>query len=356
MSHGLAHRNAMVFHGKTPWHGWGLAIGPDTARGTWQDLVALCADLGHLVVVEPLYRADGSIVTDAQLSVNGNTGRPHGTVGKSWTPIQTADAMAISERLVATGRATWETAASLDNGSRVFSCIKLSVTAEPIKGDTVETYILNCVGHDGYHSHTLCATGVRVVCANTERMALKGAHGRTLRVRHTKNADALMQDAHEIIDHATADALATAEIWTALGKASATEAQLRAYVRAVLPQLRSAAKAAEEKRAAELAAADGAATFAALLARPANIDAELSAQGVVDRTVSRVEDRIVELFESGAGTEIPGVRGSAWGAYNAMTEYLTHERGKDPGLRFLAAATDDVSARAIDVAQKMFLG
>ena len=40
-----------------------------------------------------------------------------------------------------------------------------------------------------------------------------------------------------------------------------------------------------------------------------------------------VRDKLTELFQSGAGTEIPGVRGTAWGALQAVTEYNTHWRG-----------------------------
>lgn len=35
----------------------------------------------------------------------------------------------------------------------------------------------------------------------------------------------------------------------------------------------------------------------------------------------RSYDALTSLFETGKGTDIPGVRGTAWGAYNAITEY-----------------------------------
>ena len=35
---------------------------------------------------------------------------------------------------------------------------------------------------------------------------------------------------------------------------------------------------------------------------------------------------IIDLFENGAGQEIKGVAGTAWAAYNAITEYATHDR------------------------------
>jgi phage/plasmid-like protein (TIGR03299 family) len=47
---------------------------------------------------------------------------------------------------------------------------------------------------------------------------------------------------------------------------------------------------------------------------------------------------IMELAESGRGTDIPGVRGSAYGWLNAVTEYVDHYRNVRPGQRLEAEA------------------
>jgi hypothetical protein len=44
---------------------------------------------------------------------------------------------------------------------------------------------------------------------------------------------------------------------------------------------------------------------------------------------SRSFDNIALLFERGRGNDLPGVKGTLWAAYNAVTEFLAHERGKD---------------------------
>lgn len=38
------------------------------------------------------------------------------------------------------------------------------------------------------------------------------------------------------------------------------------------------------------------------------------------------QNRIRHLMEKGMGTEIPGVRGTGWGLYNAVAEFSDHER------------------------------
>lgn len=62
------------------------------------------------------------------------------------------------------------------------------------------------------------------------------------------------------------------------------------------------------------------------------IDSFLDSLFDVDRkeeVSTRQENILVEvrkLHESGRGTEIAGVRGTAWGVYNAVTEYIDYER------------------------------
>ena len=49
--------------------------------------------------------------------------------------------------------------------------------------------------------------------------------------------------------------------------------------------------------------------------------------------VNRTLDNVVNLFEQGRGAQLKGVRGTVWGAYNAVSEYVTHERGRDQNVR-----------------------
>ena len=57
---------------------------------------------------------------------------------------------------------------------------------------------------------------------------------------------------------------------------------------------------------------------------------------------SRLLEVVRPLFESGAGNDAPGVRGTWWAAYNAMTEWLTHLRGSQQGDAFDATAFESI--------------
>jgi hypothetical protein len=59
------------------------------------------------------------------------------------------------------------------------------------------------------------------------------------------------------------------------------------------------------------------------------------------------------LYESGRGNNLPGVKGTLWAGYNAVTEYLAYSRGKTDDSRLDSLWFGDsakVNARAMEVA------
>ena len=45
--------------------------------------------------------------------------------------------------------------------------------------------------------------------------------------------------------------------------------------------------------------------------------------------MKNIIEEIVRLAETGRGNDLPSVRGTYWTGYNAVSEYLTHERGRN---------------------------
>ena len=70
----------------------------------------------------------------------------------------------------------------------------------------------------------------------------------------------------------------------------------------------------------------------------------------------RLLERIQPLFEKGRGNDLPGVRGTWWAAYNAVSEYLTHERGRAADTRLDSlwfGQGANLNGRALSVALEM---
>ena len=75
-----------------------------------------------------------------------------------------------------------------------------------------------------------------------------------------------------------------------------------------------------------------------------------------EASYSTTKKRIVELFEGGRGTDIQGVKGSWWGLYNAVIEYLDYHKGRELNNRLNAVFYGDSmkkSVKALELALDM---
>lgn len=212
-------------------------------------------------------------------------------VGKGYRVIQNAEAFAPFDDLVAEGGAEYVGAGSFDDGRIVYAQAKLRFSAEVIPGDMVRGMTLLSNGHGGSRAYRCTQTMVRVVCLNTLMMALRTGDN-VFRIKHTRNARARVEEAQAQLRAMFARAHREVELYRALAARQMTGAQLRDYVHAMLPMPEDA----DAKRAAE--------------------------------NVRRLRAEVLELADGGRGTEIPGVRGSLWGAYNAVTEHVDHVRAR----------------------------
>src|SRR5207302_5096346 len=70
---------------------------------------------------------------------------------------------------------------------------------------------------------------------------------------------------------------------------------------------------------------------------------------VAQRGILRVE----ELHENGRGSDIKSVRGTLWGAYNAVTEFVDHDRAKESLGFLLDGRGAEIKQRAFTVAQEL---
>ena len=65
---------------------------------------------------------------------------------------------------------------------------------------------------------------------------------------------------------------------------------------------------------------------------------------------------VTQLFETGKGSDIAGVRGTYWGAYNALTEYLNYSKGRNENNRMDSlwfGQNKTMSQKALDTALEL---
>lgn len=122
-----------------------------------------------------------------------------GVVGEVYTVIQNEEAFDFLNALADESGATIETAGSLLGGSQVFVTMKMpnSIVVAGAQ-DQVDFYLMATTSHDGSLAFTAAVTPIRVVCKNTQRLALGSAQS-TWRLKHTTNVVGKVQQAREAL-------------------------------------------------------------------------------------------------------------------------------------------------------------
>lgn len=184
---------------------------------------------------------------------------------------------------------TWQ-ASMLDNGSRVYISAELDIDNRVTRLDTVDAFATLGAGLDLKSGITGRTGGRRPFCANQIAMMVRSAkaRGRYLNVRHTTNAVQAMKQGGAAIRAMQADLQESIQLFRVFARTRMNDAQ-----------------------------------FADMLDTLAPIPEE-EGRG---RTIAlRLQDRLTANFSDGRGIREAGVQGTAWAAYNAVTEYTTHQQ------------------------------
>jgi len=118
-----------------------------------------------------------------------DTGELLGVVGRGFHPLQNQDLAEVIDGLRKDGDIEIETAGSLRGGKSIWFLAKLaSFGVGWGQADEHAVYAAFSNAHDGSRVFQVFGTSIRVVCANTERMALTQAAARdnAISLRHTK--------------------------------------------------------------------------------------------------------------------------------------------------------------------------
>jgi phage/plasmid-like protein (TIGR03299 family) len=121
-----------------------------------------------------------------------------GIVGEDYTTVQNEQVAEVLNLLVDESGAHFETAGSMRGGRRVFVTMKLPKTMSIAGVDNLDLYLAATTSHDGTSALRLDATPVRIVCANTQRMAYERSQG-SYTFRHTSNITAKIAEAREAL-------------------------------------------------------------------------------------------------------------------------------------------------------------
>ena len=186
-----------------PWHRLGTPVG-DLMD---DEQVLAAAGLDWEVDLRPVYTLDGEgkliEVPGRRATVRRTDNKVLGDVGTIFHPLQNREMIEFGSVFAHTTAAKWDTAGSLNGGKNVWAMFRLDATDLVVPGgDEVWSWMLLSNSHDGNSSLTGAVVKVRVVCANTQQLALKTAR-RTFKIRHTPSMQGKVAQAREALELST---------------------------------------------------------------------------------------------------------------------------------------------------------
>lgn len=304
----MAHEvEKMMYVGQVPWHGLGTKF--ETAPSLEEAIKS--AGLDWEVAKVALQTVGTNLDVPAMAIQRQTDKRILGVVGPDWNPLQNTKAFEFFKPFIDEKEASINTAGSLKKGQRVFILAKINRDPmDIVKGDSVEKYILLSNSHDGSQAVRVGFTPIRVVCANTLAMAIGDNASKLIRLRHTKNLHQAMESVQDVMNVANQQFEATAEQYRAMAKMDMNSGDLEKFIKLVFLQKKTSTEA-------QIAMSEGA-----------------ESDGTDETTGgARLIERITPLFEKGRGNDMAGVKGTLWGAYNAITEYIQYDRGNSEETR-----------------------
>lgn len=215
------------------------------------------------------------------------TGRPEalGVVGSGYTPLQNEEHAEFLNTLADESGAVFETAGSLRGGRQVFITMQLPDSLRVGGQDRVDLNIAALNSHDGSSAFRILVTPIRVVCANTQSAAL-GSNVSRFSIRHTRNAKKAVQAARDALG-------------LTFAYCEAFDAEAERLINTPL-------------------ADDGFERLITELFGEVSPDDSPRAQ----QTDRERRDTLAWLWKD--AETLDDVRGTAWGGYQAVTEYIDH--------------------------------
>ena len=301
----MAHQfsSGVFCYNKPAWHRLGVVVdGTLSAREAFR-----VANADFHVAGRPVFDADMQPIAGYQAITRMDTGRTLSVMTETYTPIQNESLIRIAEALHED--INMDAVCVLSDGKKVtFTARIRGAEGDVVPGDPVQQYLIGCTSHDGSIPFQLLFSPIRVVCQNTLSAALGLASNQrhrdsSIRIRHTKNADSLIQRLPELVNVRKRQFIGGLDELRHMAVTPCTMAQFRQYVANVFAfQLQGTVNDVRGDNTT---------------ARPRVLE-DLPAWSSLS---SKFEGEVI-------GSDIPVIQGTAWSTYQAVTEYLTHESGR----------------------------
>lgn len=291
---------------ETPWHNEGeiLAQAPTLEEGMRIGGIDYEVDLRPLSFSYEVREGEtvDKPITGHRAVVRTDRMETLGIVGPDYHVLQNREAFGVLEPLLDAGIASLETGGSLRGGIDPWMMVRFNITDPMVRDafrDEVVPFGLISNNHNGTRKVILKLTPIRVVCANTLGVALRNGASDAVGVPHKSNVKSkTVEAAMTLFAGFTARYRVVAEQYETLRQARLTAEQFEAAVLDVLAPLPKAPEGEQKSKVA------------------------LSGYERAKATADERRTRLIFLRDGGIGHQGDG---SAWEAYQAVTQSLDHD-------------------------------
>jgi phage/plasmid-like protein (TIGR03299 family) len=308
MSHNLNIEKGKVSFAstETAWHGLGTIV--DQPMTSKEALVF--GGLDYHVEKFNLFDAEGTPVPNQFGTRRTDNGSIFGVVGKKYQVLQNVEAFGFYDALMEE-HVKIQSVGALGAGERIFICAKLPHVITVGKNDLTEMYLLLTSTHDGSGAVVAGITPIRVVCQNTLNFAINSGLKNRIAIKHTTSVVDNTRRAGQIMKLSLQYQTSLEQAYNLLFQTKVSDSAARELIKKVIQ---------EEK------------------------DDSTRTKNIIQS--------IESAYNVGVGQK--EIVGSAWGLFNGITHFLSHEKGyKDQDTKFKSllcgGQSEKIVKRSFDV-------
>jgi len=310
----------------------------------------------------PIRYGDNPILTEEYNGIiRSDNGRLLGIVGNNYEPKNNAELFQHFSPFLDVENTQWN-CFEMNGGRKI--CLEgyfKNIQADVSKGDTVGLRMQIISGHAGACSTRPSLDLLRLICLNGATMMVRNGN-MISRIKHTPSQDGKLQQVEVYLKQAMLDFDAQVEIYRSMQHTRFSKMDFQKFVLELFPPTEKKILDSKEKlqqvnptKSVSLddvlsvtehrASTSGDVLDLGLLPK-----SEQERYDIIQDLLPRQAGQLEELFEAGKGSEFS--RGTLYGAYNAVTEYIDHHRSRDSSDRESAilGSGADLRSRAYDLA------
>lgn len=230
---------------------------------------------------------------------------PLGIVKSKYEVVQNNAAFNFFDDAIGKDKAIFQRAGYFGKGEKVFVAVKLPNNIV-VKGDACDEYLMFTNSHDGSGSVSILFTPIRVVCQNTLARAIRTAEN-YVRFKHTQSVHQRILTGKDILGISEKMRIETSALYNAIADITVSDDEVQAYI---------ANHFLTTKDIENIKTTD------------TKLMSIFNRNGYAIQTAEismRKVNQMVDTFEyylDGPGQR--EIRGTAWGAYNAITGYYSN--------------------------------